>query len=61
MNEFAFNISQFCEGHQMSRAFFYQLLKEGRGPKVVRLGGKRLITAEAAREWRKKLDTEAVK
>ena len=60
MNKDAFTISQFCEGHEISRAFFYTLQKEGRAPKVVKLKAKRLITVEAAREWREKLDADVV-
>ena len=56
----AYNISRFCELHgPMSRAHFYKLLKAGRGPKVIKLGAKRMITIEAAKEWRAKLDAEA--
>ncbi|HBO85217.1 MAG TPA: hypothetical protein DD641_09710 [Deltaproteobacteria bacterium] len=56
MNKETFTISQFCEAHNMSRAFFYILKKKGQAPKVVELGGKRLITREEAAIWRAGLD-----
>jgi hypothetical protein len=45
-------IPQFCEDHEMSKAFYYKLDKQGLGPKVLKIGRRRLITAEAAAEWR---------
>lgn len=58
MNPEAFTISQFCEAHNMSRAFFYILKKKGQAPKIIELGGKRLITREAAEKWRAGLDSD---
>ncbi|MCC7203113.1 MAG: hypothetical protein IT393_10700 [Nitrospirae bacterium] len=55
----AFTISDFCESHKISRAFFYQLVKAGKGPLIIRLGSKRLVTKEAAAEWRRKLEAES--
>jgi len=57
----AFTISQFCEAHNFSRAFFYILKKKGQAPKIVELGGKRLITREAAEQWRAGLATTSDK
>ena len=58
MNYEACTISQFCEAHNMSRAFFYILKKKGQAPKIVELGGKRLITREAAEQWRASLTSD---
>ena len=57
MNYETYTISQFCEAHNLSRAFFYNLKKQGLAPKIVELGGKRLVTREAAEAWRAELAT----
>lgn len=61
MNTEAFTIQQFCNAHSISRALFYKLIKEGTGPRIAKLGRKRIITRESAAEWRKQIEnaTEA--
>ena len=54
----AYSIEVFCKAHNISRASYYNLAKEGRGPKLMRVGSKPLISAEAAAEWRKKMEAE---
>ena len=48
----AYTIDQFCRSHGISPAFYFQLQKSGRGPRVMRIGKRVLISAEAASEWR---------
>jgi excisionase family DNA binding protein len=50
---------QFCELNSISLSFLYDLLKDGRGPATLRIGSKRLITAEAAAAWRKRFEESA--
>ncbi len=57
MEQLAFSIPQFCERHDISRALFYKLLKEGHGPAVMKAGRRTLISAEAAASWRHRMDT----
>jgi hypothetical protein len=57
----AFSIQEFCEVHSLSRAKFYLLLKENLAPKLMRVGRRRLISNEAAAEWRKKMESETEK
>ena len=53
----AYSISQFCKMHgDMSRPFFYNLLKKGKAPRLMHLGGRVLISVEAADEWRKQIE-----
>ena len=47
------SVSQFCEDHNISRAHFYNLFREGQAPKTFKVGRRRLISDEAAAEWRK--------
>lgn len=60
MNDFArgygyrptYTVAQFCADHNISRTHFYALLKDGRGPRLMKLGRRVLISAEAASDWR---------
>ena len=52
-----FTILEFCAAHRLSRAKLYQLWNEGVGPRVLKVGTKVLISAEAAAQWRR--DREA--
>ena len=51
----AFSIAQFCVLHGISRSFYYVLEQEGRAPKTMKLGRRRLITSEAAQRWREEM------
>jgi len=51
-----FDVSSFCSAHRISRSFFYRLLGEGRGPRLLKIGRRTLITAESAAEWRALLE-----
>jgi hypothetical protein len=52
----AFSVPEFCTAHRISRAFFYLLQKDGSGPRLMRVRGRTLVTAEAAAEWRRKME-----
>jgi hypothetical protein len=49
----AFSIREFCEAHRISQAFYYDLRNSGRGPREMVLGTRRVISAEAAADWRR--------
>jgi hypothetical protein len=51
----AFTIQQFCQAHGISRALFYILKRQNRGPSLMRVGRRVLISVEAAREWRERM------
>ena len=51
----AFSIQQFCERHNLPRSSYYKLLKDGKAPAIMRVGRRRLITAEAAQAWRERM------
>jgi predicted DNA-binding transcriptional regulator AlpA len=48
----AFSVDEFCAAHGISRAFFYLLQKERRGPRTLKVGRRTLVSVEAAAEWR---------
>ena len=52
----AFSIGTFITRHEISRAYLYQLWDEGIGPRYMQLGRRRLISREAAAEWRRKME-----
>ncbi len=55
----AYSIDEFCQMHCISRALLYQMLKEGTGPRTMKVRGRRLISTEAAEQWRRERETEA--
>jgi len=49
----AYSIPEFCRVHGgISEAFFHKLVSEGRGPKLMKVGARTLISVEAAAAWR---------
>jgi predicted DNA-binding transcriptional regulator AlpA len=42
----------------LSRSLFYRLVKEGRRPRLAKVGRRTLISAEAAAEWRVRMERE---
>lgn len=47
-----FSVDQFCKAHNISRAKFYQMLKEGTAPRIMKIGKRTLISNESAQKWR---------
>jgi predicted DNA-binding transcriptional regulator AlpA len=52
------SVPAFLAEHGISRSLFYRLLHQGRGPRVTKVAGRTLITAEAAAEWRARMERE---
>jgi len=46
----AYTIRRFCAAYSISPAWTYELIKQGK-LRSVRIGGRRLIPADAAEEW----------
>jgi hypothetical protein len=55
----AFTVNEFCSAHRISRALLYILLKQGRGPAVMKAGRRTLISSEAAEAWRRRMEVGA--
>ena len=55
----AHSIKAFCEAHSISRNLFYTLKKQGLAPKMIHVGKRRLITEEAATEWRQMMQSQS--
>lgn len=52
----SFSIKEFCELHAISRSFFYVLREKGEAPRLMKVGRRTLISAEAAAEWRRTME-----
>lgn len=52
----AMSIKQFCAAFGIGETLFYKLKKQGRGPVEMRIGGRTLISLEAAEAWRRKCE-----
>ena len=53
------NVNGFCREHGISRAHFYNLLRRGEGPAIMKVGRRTLISVEAAAEWRWRMEALA--
>jgi hypothetical protein len=52
----AFTVRESCAAHRISRGLLYVMLRDGRGPRVIKAGRRTLISAEAAAAWRAKME-----
>ncbi len=59
MNAHVMTVDEFCQSHRISRGTFYNLLKAGRGPAIMKIGHGTRISEEAAAAWRRKLEADA--
>lgn len=57
----AYSIAQFCDAHHISRTHLHNMCKAGRGPRMMKLGRRVLISAEAAADWRRQIEAETTK
>lgn len=54
-----YSVKDFCAAHQISKVAFYDLLKKGIGPRIMKVGTRTLISLEAAAEWRRRMEEGA--
>lgn len=57
MHKLAMSVDEFCRAHDICRASFYNLRRKGKAPKTMKVGGRSLISVEAAAEWRREMET----
>ena len=55
----AFGVVEFCEAFGISEDFFYKLKKQGKAPRLMKVGARSLISLQAADEWRVEREREA--
>ena len=51
MIEELFTVAEFCKSAKISKATFYLLLKEGKAPKIIKVGKRTLISRRAFEKW----------
>jgi hypothetical protein len=56
----AFSVSEFCQRHGFSKGFLYSEWRLGRGPRFMQAGDRRIITREAAADWRREREAATV-
>jgi hypothetical protein len=54
------SIKEFCRRNNLSEPFYHKLQKQGLGPDVIRIGGRTLISEDAARAWRERHTKKAI-
>jgi len=54
-----YSVDEFCSAHSISRAMFYKLLADGKGPRTMAVGARKLISHEAAADWRRQMEAAA--
>jgi hypothetical protein len=47
-----YSIRQFIKAHNISYGKFYQMCREGKGPKLMKVGTLLMISVEEAARWR---------
>lgn len=57
----AYTVAEFCAEHRISRTYLHYLVKAGRGPRLMKLGRRVLISHEAAADWRRQVEVETAK
>ena len=58
MDKPAYSITGFCDDHHLSKAFLYKLISLGKGPRLMKIGRRTLISAEAAADWRAQMEAQ---
>lgn len=56
MHKATATIPQFCDAHNISRTHLYELIKQGKGPRLMKVGRRTLISTEAATDWRRAME-----
>jgi len=55
----AFGVDEFAARNGLSRGTLYNLWQRGDGPAYMQVGKRRLISREAATEWRRRMEQRA--
>lgn len=55
----AYSVAEFCAAHGITKVTFYKSMKEGNGPRIMKVGARTLISAEAAADWRRQCEEGA--
>lgn len=50
------DVNTFCETYGISRSMFYKLQRQGKGPRLLKIGKRTLVTIEAAEQWQQDME-----
>ena len=50
------SVEEFCERHGITKPTYYKMRAIGREPRTIQIGRRRLITVEAAADWRREAE-----
>ncbi|MBO4222008.1 hypothetical protein [Bradyrhizobium neotropicale] len=56
----ALTIAEFCRAYHISQDHYFKLRRQGKGPREMLLGTKKLITLKAAEQWEAEREAAAV-
>jgi hypothetical protein len=56
----AYSVTEFCRRHNISTPFLYLLWRRGEGPAFMQVGDRRLVSAEAAADWRRSREVATI-
>jgi predicted DNA-binding transcriptional regulator AlpA len=59
MNTEDYSVQSWCKRRGICVATFYNRLKHGEMPKIIKIGRRTIITAEADQEWRHRMEAIA--
>ena len=54
--QLAMSVPEFCRRHNISRSLFYVLRANKQAPQTMKVGGRTLISDEAAAKWRRRME-----
>jgi hypothetical protein len=58
----AYSVPDFCRLHGgISEAFFWKIVADGHGPKLMKVGARTLVSVEAAAAWRRQREAAAAR
>jgi predicted DNA-binding transcriptional regulator AlpA len=55
----ALSVPEFCEAVRISQSYFFQLMREGNGPKIMKVGSRTLISIEEAAAWCRRITEQS--
>ena len=53
-----YSIEDFCQRYGFSRGHYYNLKYQGKGPREMKLGRRKIITDQAAADWEQEREAE---
>jgi hypothetical protein len=56
----AYTIKEFCAAHGISQSMYFKMKQQGLAPVEMEVGTRRLISLEAAAEWRRKREAARI-